>query len=392
MGLSIWEIIRQKNGPEIKREVRCEELCAAAAELQMWELSFQICVNMIANAIGRCEFRTFESFEEIRKLEYYLWNVEPNTNQNSTMFLHKLIGKLCTDNEVLVVSQERGGTESLIVADSFAITEGNPTKQNEYSEVTVGDYSFRKTFKEKDVLHMQLNHINTKPVWEKVAASYGRMLSAAQGYYEWQKGNHWKVKVDQMAEGQEDFLENFQKMITEQFKPFLNSNGALLPEFDGYTYTNESNGSTDSKDLRELMESVFDYTAKAMLIPAVLVNGKIEGTKDANTRFLTNCIDPICDQLQEEIARKRYGYEEWAKGNYIRVDSSSIIHFDLFENAANIEKLVGSGAFSINDLLRAANQATINEDWANAHFLTLNISTMQAAARQLGSQEGGNGT
>ena len=60
----------------------------------------------------------------------------------------------------------------------------------------------------------------------------------------------------------------------------------------------------------------------------------------------------------------------------------------MFANAANVEKLVGSGAFSINDVLRAANQAPINEPWANEHFLTLNIARIQDAAQQLGAQKG----
>ena len=103
---------------------------------------------------------------------------------------------------------------------------------------------------------------------------------------------------------------------------------------------------------------------------------------------MTNCIDPLADQLQEEINRKRYGYEGWARGDYLRVDTSSIIHFDLFANAANVEKLVGSGAYTINDVRRAANQAIINEPWANEHFMTLNISTMSEATRQLRAKEG----
>ena len=74
----------------------------------------------------------------------------------------------------------------------------------------------------------------------------------------------------------------------------------------------------------------------------------------------------------------------------MRVDSSSIIHFDLFSNAANVEKLVGSGAFSVNDILRAANQAPINEPWANEHFLTLNIAKIQEAAQQISAQKGDN--
>ena len=148
-----------------------------------------------------------------------------------------------------------------------------------------------------------------------------------------------------------------------QFKPFLESGGAVLPEFDGYKYENAGGtgggaaGST--RDIKALVDDIYEITARAFQIPSVLVQGQVEGTQDANGRFLTYCIDPICDQLQEEIVRKRYGFEKWRAGTYLRIDSSSIIHFDLFANAANVEKLVGSGVFSINDIRAAAGQAIL---------------------------------
>ena len=123
----------------------------------------------------------------------------------------------------------------------------------------------------------------------------------------------------------------------------------------------------------------------------MLVNGTVEGVKDAQQRFLTGCIDPICDQLSEEGTRKRYGYDGWSRGDYLRVDSSAIIHFDLFANAANIEKLVGSGAFSLNDVLRAAGQATINEPWADEHYMTKNIGLVEELLNGDGKGGEGNG-
>ena len=47
------------------------------------------------------------------------------------------------------------------------------------------------------------------------------------------------------------------------------------------------------------------------------------------------------------------------------------------------EKLVGSGAFTINDVLKAAGMPTINEPWANKHFLTKNIAEIEEAAAAL---------
>ena len=173
-------------------------------------------------------------------------------------------------------------------------------------------------------------------------------------------------------------------MIEKNVAPFLKSPYGVLPEYNGYEYSKIDGGSPVSSDeSRKLIEDIFNFTARGLLIPAVLVNGTVEGTADANRRFLTYVIDPICDQIQEEINRKRYGFEKWKAGNFIRVDSSSIIHSDIFENASNIEKIVGSGVFSLNDVLRAANQPTINEDWANTHYMTLNISTMGEQTRPL---------
>ena len=371
-------------------EVTCKELFEAAQEFQVRELSFWVCANMVANALGRCEFRTFRGHEEVQEREYYLWNVSPNVNQNSSAFLHKLIAKLYQDNEALVVNAlPRGQLESLVVADSWEPPEEWPSRQNEYSGVTVADYQYTYPLYENNVLHLKLNHTNMRPIINGLYQSYWRMVSAAMKAYTWGNGQHWKVHVNQLAQGDDEWAKKFQDMITAQVKPFLESDGAILPEFDGYAYENVGGGASgDTRDIHAMIEDIFDFTARGFLIPAVLSNGSVEGTQDANTRFLTYCIDPLADQLQEEINRKRYGYDGWRRGDYLKVDTSSIIHFDLFANAANVEKLVGSGAYAINDVRRAANQAVINEPWANEHFMTLNISPMSEATRQLSSKKG----
>lgn len=373
-------------------ELSCQELLAAAQEYQLRELAFWICVDMVANAVGRCEFRTFRNGTEVKEQDYYLWNVEPNVNQNSTVFLHKLVAQLCKHNEALIINpRQRDGHDTLVVADGWEVPGTSVTRLQEYRQVRVDDFTFHKTFREDDVLHLRLNHLDLRPVLDGLYQSYYKLVSAAMKAYQWSNGQHWKVHVSQLAQGDKEFQANFLRMIQEQVKPFLESNGAILPEFDGYTFTNESGrvSAGDTRDIKALMEDIFDFTARSFLIPAVLVNGKVEATSDANQRFLTYVIDPICDQLQEEINRKFYGYDRWRAGEYVWVDSSSIIHFDLFANAANVEKLVGSGVFCINDIRRAAGQAIINEPWAWRFWLTKNIAAIKAAAQGLGEQEGG---
>lgn len=388
MGLNFFRWILGKQDKPV--EVTCKELFDAAQEYQIRELSFWVCVNMVANALGRCEFRTYRNNEEIKEREYYLWNVSPNVNQNSSAFLHKLVAKLYMNNEALIVTTlPRGDLQALVVADEWQEPEDWPSRQNEYRGVVVGDYSYQFPVYENNALHLTLNYTNMRPIVNALYQSWWRMISAAMRAYTWGNGQHWKVHVNQLAQGDDTWAARFQQMISDQVRPFLESDGAILPEFDGYQYENVggSGGSATTRDVRAMVEDIFDFTARGFLVPSVLVNGSIEGTADANTRFLTNCIDPLADQLQEEINRKRYGYDGWRQGNYVRIDTSSIIHFDMFANAANVEKLVGSGAFTINDVLRAANQAPINEPWADEHFMTLNIATMGQATRNLNTGE-----
>lgn len=393
LAFSFFRFLQPKDGKTSSKEIPCSELFEAAVEYQIRELSFWACVNLVANALGRCEMRTYRNHEEIREAEYYLWNVEPNTNQNSTAFWHKLVARLFQDNEALIISSNiYSHGDGIVVADDWEAPEEYPSRQNEYRKVRVGEMVYDKTFRERDVMHLKLNHINMRPVIDGIYKSWYRMVNAAMKDYEWQHGQHWKVHVNQIAQGEEGWAARFQDMIAAQVKPFMESNGAILPEFDGYDYENVggSGSAKDTRDIKAMVEDIFNFTAQAFQLPVVLVNGKVEATSDANNRFLTYCLDPICDQIGEEAVRKRYGYEQWRQGNFVRLDSSSIIHFDLFANAANVEKLVGSGAFTINDILRAANQAPINEPWANEHYLTKNIAALKESVSALSAQEGGN--
>ena len=136
-------------------EVTCQNLLEAAQEYQVRELSFWVCVNMVANALGRSEFRTFRGNEEIREREYYLWNISPNTNQNSSAFLHKLVTKLYQNNEALIVStRPRGDLQSLVVADTWEEPEQWPSRENVYRGIVVDDYQYPDPLYENSVLHL----------------------------------------------------------------------------------------------------------------------------------------------------------------------------------------------------------------------------------------------
>lgn len=361
-------------GESSSTKIVCTDFYEAAKEYCLRELAFLTCVNMIGNAVGKCDFKTYKEGKEFKGAEAYLWNIEPNINQNSTMFINKLITKLYLHNEALVIATKGlDGTERLAIADTFILNGNYPSKENEYQSVTVGDFSYNKTFRENEVLHLRLKQKDIKIVLDLVYDSYGKMIAAAKSDYEYQLGRHLKVHVDQMAQGGEEWEKRFAEIMNNQVKPFMQSGNGVLPEFNGYEYSEfGAAGGKDSRDIREMYNDIFDFTAKAFNIPTVLIGGEVAGTKEAFNHWLTICIDPLCDQLEEEINRKRYGRKEWEKGNYLRIDTSSLIHFDLFSNATNVDKLIASGAFSVNEVRKAAGQTPIDKEWADKHMITKN--------------------
>lgn len=380
MGISLKKWLLAKLSTDKEQEISCKELLEDVENFQIRELAFEVCANLIANAIGKCEFKTYEGGVEFRGDEYYTWNVEPNHNQNSSEFLHKLIFQLLRNNEALVVDvRSRNGSEMLYIADSFTATQDG-LKATGYSNVCCGDYRFERSFKEQDVLHFKLNNKNIEQVSRALGESYAKLIEDARSYFSYHTGQHWKVHIDSINSGHEDFEENFNKFLNTQFKAFINAKMAVLPEENGYDYQNiaQSTGyATTSRDIKALANDIFEFTARGMAIPYVLLSGEVADTSDALNRWLTLGIDPLCEQLQEEINRKRYGRERFKRGDYLFIDTSSMVHFDMFSNAANIEKLIGSGVFSINDVRKACGQEAVKEPWADKYYLTKNFSLVE---------------
>lgn len=379
MAFRFFDLFRPPSGKISARSVEIGELMAAGREFQIREACFWVCANMVANAIGRCEIKTYQNGAEIRKKEYYMWNIEPNRAQNSTAFWHKTVSMLYKENDALIIPEPYG--DGVVVADTWDVDESAQTPL--YTGISIGSKTVRN-LREKDVLHLKLNHKNMEKVIGALNDSFLRLARAAMNNYLFNNGQHWKVEIGRAAQGDEELQKKFTEILETQIKPFFEKENSILPQFDGFRYERVAgtDGKSDTKDIRDVVEEIFNFTARGFNIPIVLVNGQVEGTADANARFLTGCVDPLADQIAEEINRKRFGYEDWARGDFVRMDTSSILHFDIFANAANVEKLIGSGAWSVNEIRKAAGEQPIPEAWADQHFLTLNISTMAEAVKE----------
>lgn len=378
MAFSFFDIFRRR---EVSNRTEIIELCscldADGLELQFREAAFWGCVNLIANAVGKCEVREFRGGRQQRGPEWYLWNVQPNRNQSASAFWHKLVAKAFSEGEALIVKEPYG--DGIVVADAFDIDDERPVYA--YKNIQVGKRKIER-LTEAEVLYIRPNWKNIEPLIRKMSDSFLKLMASSMQNYLFNGGQHWKVHVDQVLTADDEWRENFTKMMEKQIKPFLNSASAILPEMDGYTYTQVSGnsaGSVKSDEIRSLISSIWAETSRAFLIPSALIAGNQQDTTVANRQFLTDVIDPLARMIEQEANRKRFTMDEYLAGDRLTVDTSAIVHFDVFSNAANVEKIIGSGLKSVNELRALIGDSPIDEEWADRHFMTKNIGTTTEA-------------
>lgn len=362
-------------GAPATEEIPTEEFFNIVTEIHIRELAFYSCVNMIASSISKCEFKTFVENKEVKLQEHYLWNVEPNKNQNSSQFMHKLISQLYRDNECLVV--ESGG--QLLVADSFSVEEF-ALKENIFSGVSVGLFTFQRTFTMSEVMYFKLSEKDMRMVTNGIYEGYGKLIAYGMKAYQKSRGSRGVLNYKTLAQGDETGKKNFDDLMNNRFKKFFTAENAVLPLPIGYDYTDigsKTYSDSSTRDIRAMADDISDFTAKAFGIPPALAKGDLAGIKDANDTYLTYCIDPLAHIIQEEANRKRNGYLNFSKGTYLKIDTKSIMHVDLLSVSTAIDKLIASGVFTINDIRKLVGDNEIEEPYGDTHWVTKNYSSIE---------------
>ena len=364
---------KSRNFLEAQEDYKVNELLTKEGlEFGLRKAAFYACVNLIANYIGNAEIRFFRAGKEVKGNEWYRWNYEPNRNQNASAFWHQLVTRLYEHGEALIIDEpyENG----FVVADSFTVDETAPATV--YRDVTWRGRT-RERVGVSQAMHIVLDGTRMRPILDAMAESFTRLANTAMSNYIFNGGQHWKASIQSTAPNTDGEIETFQKIVDAQMKPFFETTNGVLPEWDGYKYEQITGGDKsklDSKDIRELAAEIWNETAMAMGVPPVLIQGKVADDKTAMTRLLSGPIDTIGKQVEREACRIRLGKDRVLAGERIVFDSSNLIHYDIMENASSIQALIGSAAYSVNDVLRAIGKATIPEPWADKHYMTLNIS------------------
>lgn len=365
-----------------------EILAAKAMEKAAFrELAIHIAVSYIANALSKCEFKTYENGKEVKGETYYKLNVRPNPNENSSQFIHHFVENYYYNHGALIVNYGDG----MYVADNFNLDDSNPLKPFVYKDVTFGKYTVKRPFMRKDVVHLKLDNHDVKSLIDAVDIEYGEVISLAMQSFKRTNGKKYKLLLDQYQAGDPNFKKTYDEVLKVQLKEFIDSEGGVYPKYAGMDLQEFSTASpSSSNDILAVRKEIFDVTAQGFCIPLPMMYGNITNMNEIVKVFLAFCIDPLADMVSEEFTGQTYGFEGWKRGDYIQVDTSRINHIDIFEVADKVDKLISSGLCCIDELRPHLNFNPLNEDFSKAHFITKNFDlAVDVMAGKRGGEKNG---
>lgn len=337
------------------------------------ELALYTGISLIANAIARSEIKTYLGDQEVKERDYYLLNFAPNVNQSSSQFWHKVMNRLIRDGTALAFEWNGG----LFCADSYAVESQSNIMGNVYSGITIDQDVVPQKMKANDVYLFHMNCVSIQAMIDGLYDEYGKMLQGAIQAFRRGNGQKYKLHISGAKAGDDEFNKEFEEVIKKQLQAYMDNDNAVYPEFDGYSLEPGNKDSVKSADdVIKLRKEIFSIVGDALKIPSSLMSGNMTNMTEIAKMFLTFSVDPYGDMI-EEVLNKRGGYENWKAGNRYEVDTSTIYHKDLFDVAAAIGTIIGSGVMNVDEMRTRIGEDELNTEWSRQYWMTKNFSKIE---------------
>src|SRR6056297_1687083 len=349
-----------------------------AAKVYYKELAIQSAVNLISNVVSRSELQTFEEGKEVRKDNYYLFNVEPNPNKSASKFWRDVISKLVYNNEVLIIQQ--GGY--FYCADNFE-TKRFAFKEYIYDNIEIDNFGLKGVYNESQVLHLELHNKRISKIIDNLNKDYGKLIEVSQANFKKNNSRKLGIKVPTNYPETDQAQQKLKDLFQNKFKEFFEAEGpAIVPLVNGLEVEElKSNigvkGGSDNNQIRAFIDDIFDFVGIALQIPPVILKGQVAESGDAFNNFITYCINPLAELIEDEINRKYYKKAAYLNNTYLKVNTANIKAVDIKDIAGALETLFRIGGYSIDDVLKKLGQEPINEEWSQARWVTKNYERVE---------------
>lgn len=352
-----------------------DELVGGYTDTHLRQSAVDTVAGKIKNTSNLMKFDTNDP-----RLSYKL-NVRPNQNENKSDFWNKVIDRMLFDGECLVVRIN----QNLYVADSFTMDE-SVLSQRTYSNIVIGELALKRPFKSNDVFHFINVNDKLKRFLSDLDESYAKLFKRLIEVH--MRNNQIRIYAN-FAQTKKDSVtqQKFVKFLKGTETKIRNDSVAMIPTQDDWQLT-ENAQSYESRSIKEVgdLENMYvRQVANILQVPPLLFSGDLADVSQHKDSYIKDCIRPLMEIIATEINAKYFKYKDFSDGELVKVNAVHALFNSEFEMGNATEKMIGSGVWTIDMILRAMGKEPENTVVTSQRYLTKNI----APINDDGTVEGG---
>ncbi|MFJ7761881.1 phage portal protein [Bacillus toyonensis] len=365
-----------KRNKELEFMVDLDIIVDTANRLHMKRLAIDTCVSFLGRTISQSEFRVRNGKAFEKKELYYRLNIRPNKNMTASTFWERFIRKLIYDNECLVVQADDG---DLLIADGFHHTE-YAVYEDIFTDVTVKDYTFKRSFKQSEVIHLKYRNDKLSPLIDGLFADYGDLFGRILNSQKRKNQVRGTVDMDMIGAKTEEQITKLQEFIDNMYKAIGSKDIAIVPQQKGINYNEIYNGVANGPSVEEINKvtnGFLNQVAMAIGIPTALIYGEMADVEKQTKNYMLFTVRPLLKKLSDEANVKFFEMSEYLLGQKIEVKAVS--YQSIFDLATSIDKLISSSAFTGNEIRSEVDYEVSDDPNLNVHHITKNYTRLDTS-------------
>ncbi|MEK4913994.1 phage portal protein [Bacillus sp. FSL E2-8887] len=368
-----------KRNKELEFMVDLDLIADTANRVHMKRLAIDTCVSFLGRTISQSEFRVRNGKAFEKNELYYRLNVRPNKNMTASTFWERFIRKLIYDNECLVIQAD---DSDLLIADGFQHNE-YVVFEDIFTDVIVKDYTFKRSFKQSEVIHLKYRNDKLSPLIDGLFADYGDLFGRLLNSQKRKNQVRGTVDMDIIGAKTEEQIAKLQEFIDNMYKAIGTKDIAIVPQQKGINYNEIYNGVANGPSVEEINKvtnGFLNQVAMAIGIPTALLYGEMADVEKQTKNYMLFTVRPLLKKLSDEANVKFFEMNEYLSGQKIEVKAVS--YQSIFDLATSIDKLISSSAFTGNEIRSEVDYEGSDDPNLNIHHITKNY-------KKLNESEGG---
>ena len=362
-----------------KEMLSLAEIIAVDLEkINLSKLAIEKAVLMIAKAIAKSDIIIQTESAEKRKQEYRL-NIQPNDHECGTEFWTKVVKKLLTNQEALIIPL----AGKYYIASAWQTTT-EVLSERLYDNITLEcaghNYTIFKGYRSSEVIYLKYDNARIKLYLESVVKQYDKTLDSLNAMMRLANQPRFKLKLGTNALSFRERQENgTEKELTRdqyvrKIKRLLESEKVeVLTEQDNVSIDPMVvNASVKAEEIAKLALQINNEVANAFDIPEAVFNGNITEKSDATNEFITYAVSPVAEVINDTLTAYVVGEQDYCdKTEKVLVWLARFKHVDVVDSAVNLDKLRGIG-FNFDEILEMVGYPALYTEFSQARALTKN--------------------